>query len=120
MLSSSLGGFTFSPTGVTENIILMIFLFLANIILLNLLIAILSNTYAVVMERNIVSENRIHFYFYFRENCNMEYALIVYDDYMYNRFDKKYGLMVALPAPCNVYSFALLPVLLISKSSRLN
>ena len=72
---------------------------MANIILLNLLIAILSNTYNKIMERS-----------------NMEYALIVFKDYNTKRIDKYFSFMMLFPAPINIFSFLISPYLLKSKS----
>ena len=51
MFGTTLGNFSFQDIGVL-NILLIIFIFLSNIILLNLLIAIFSNTYETIMEKS--------------------------------------------------------------------
>ena len=64
MLSAALGGFTYQDTGSKLNIginslILTFFLFLTNIILVNLLIAILSSTYAKTIEYSNVEFSKV-------------------------------------------------------------
>ena len=52
LFSSWLGGFSFESLDSGSSIILAIYLLISNVILLNLLIAILSNTYNQILERS--------------------------------------------------------------------
>ena len=61
------------------------FLFAANIVLMNLLVAILNSRYEKTMLQS-----------------EMEYALIVYNDYINYRYHPLYGCMIMLPPPLNI------------------
>lgn len=56
--------------------------------MINLLIAILTKTYSEIIERS-----------------NVEYALILFEDYATNKLDKNYSLLIAFPPPLNFFSF---------------
>ena len=91
-----MGGFSFKNTGGFWEFILaailIIFLFVNNIVLMNLLIAILSNTFSKMSERS-----------------SMEYSNILYDSYKKNKFDKNFGVFVLFPPPFCAINFLILP-----------
>lgn len=63
--------------------------------MINLLIAILTKTYSEITERS-----------------NVEYALILYEEYRISKLDKDYSLLIAFPPPLNAFSVVLMPLLL--------
>jgi hypothetical protein len=108
MFSSSLGTFVFFNEGSNFNkfslsLITVVYMLLTNIVLLNLLIAILSNTYSVIIARS-----------------NTEYALILHESYQTLKFNKKFGAILLYPPPLSVVSFLVLPLVLRARSEKIN
>ena len=82
----------------------MVFLFLNAIILLNLLIAILSNTYATIIDRS-----------------NMEFAQILLTAHANKHLNKYYGFLIILPPPLCIVNLVFLPLIpLIKKPKKFN
>jgi len=82
------GAFDFTDQNWIQSLILIVFLFASNIVMMNLLIAILNSRYEKTMQQS-----------------EMEYALIVYNDYINLRFHPLYSCMITLPPPLNVINF---------------
>jgi hypothetical protein len=76
--SRILGSFDFTDHNAIALALSIFYLFLSAVIILNLLVAIMSNTYSSIYE-----------------NSNMEYAIIVYDDFYYLKFHKKFSSIIA-------------------------
>lgn len=65
LIGTSLGTFDYNEMNLGESIIQTVFLYTSNVIMINLLIAILTKTYSQITERS-----------------NVEYALILFDEYL--------------------------------------
>lgn len=94
LLGASFGNFSLSvaePYSLGYSIILVIYMFLVTIILFNLLIAILSNTYAKMIERG-----------------TMEYGHILYAAKNLKKYNKNYGALVIFPYPINFFIYPLI------------
>lgn len=102
-MSASLGAFTFENYDIISTIFLVAFLFIGNIILLNLLIAILSNTYANMAERS-----------------DMIYGLTVFKDYIEKKFNKYFFYLICLPPPINSLNAIFIPFSFFMKDEKLN
>ena len=79
------------------------FLFAANIVMMNLLIAILNSRYEKTMQQS-----------------EMEYALIVYNDYINLRFHPLYSCMITLPPPFNIINLIFGVPAILLKSRKWN
>ena len=95
-------------TGFTQNetlgsFLISVFSFISIIILLNLLVAMLNNTYRTIYERS-----------------NLENANIFYINYLARKPDKYKSALISFAPPLNLYIFPFVPILLWKKSSRLN
>lgn len=73
------------------------------VLLLNLLIAILSNTFNS-----------------YNQKSNLQNASILYNDYLAKRPDKFYSSLVGICPPFNIYLIFAAPILLFKKSSKIN
>lgn len=94
-------GFTKNET--LGSMLITIFSFISIIILLNLLVAMLNNTYKTIYERS-----------------NLENANIFYLNYLARKPDKYKSALISFAPPLNLYVLPFVPVLLMKKSSRLN
>ena len=108
ILSAALGAFTFDTSdnlsySYGSTAILTVYLFLTNIILLNLLIAILTNSYEKTIERS-----------------TLEHSLVIYSEYKLQRPHKCFSSLVQFPPPFNVLSMAAFPLLVFCKSEKVN
>ena len=106
MFAASLGIYDFSVfTGIDNEILgsllLAVFLLSANVVLLNLLIAILSNIYSEVITR-VDSEHRA--------------VLMSYYDRWF--WDKKYGVLIFTVSPLTYLTFLASPLLLLSSNPK--
>ena len=89
LLGAAFGNFNLTldnSYSLAYSIILLVFMFFFTIILFNLLIAILSNTYTNMIEKG-----------------NMEYGYVLYQNKKYKKYDKKYGALILFPAPLNLF-----------------
>ena len=84
------------------SVLLIIFSIMSLIILLNLLIAILSNTFNMISKQS-----------------KLEQAEILYEAYKDKRVDKYYSSMIFLPAPLNILLFPLGPFIFLMKNYEL-
>ena len=94
-------GFTSNQT--LAAVIITIFSIISIVILLNLLIAILSNAYSIINQRS-----------------NVENANILYENYLLRKPNKYYSALIALPPPFNVLTIFFSPFVILKKSSTLN
>lgn len=93
----------FSSNETLGSIMIVIFSVITIVILLNLLVAILSNSYFIISQRS-----------------NVENASILYENYLIRKPDKFYSSLIALPPPLNGLTVIFVPFLIIFKSSLLN
>ena len=94
LLGASFGNFNLSvsePYALGYSIILVVYMFFVTIILFNLLIAILSNTYAKMIERG-----------------TMEYGHILYSTKNLKKYNKNYGALVIFPYPIIFFLYPLI------------
>ena len=85
------------------SVIITIFSVISMVIMLNLLVAILSNTYSTINLRS-----------------NLENANILYDNYLSRKPNKYYSSLINFPPPLNVIMIVFSPFIIFKKSSRLN
>lgn len=85
------------------SVLIIIFSLVSIILLLNLLVAILNNTYKTIFERS-----------------NLENANIFYSNYLARKPDKFRSALISFPPPVNLIIIPFIPFLIIKKSSRLN
>ena len=93
LLGASFGNFNLSlddEYNIGYSILLVGFMFFVTIILFNLLIAILSNTYSKMIERGSV-----------------EYGYILYMTKKLKKYNKQYGALILFPAPLHAPLFLL-------------
>jgi hypothetical protein len=81
------------------SILIIMFSFSSLIILMNLLIAILSNTFVLISKRS-----------------KLEQAAILYENYKDKRVDRYYSAIIIFPAPFNMMTFVFIPIILIIKN----
>ena len=103
LIASSMGNFTFDSSNFVSSVILIGFLFLTNIVLLNLLVALLTNTYTEILQRG-----------------NMEYSLIIFYDYCKYKYNKYYASLINVYAPGNAINVLALPFLIFKKQQSIN
>lgn len=72
-------------------ILIILFILLISIIMFNLLIAILSNIFQKIIERS-----------------NAEHTYIIYNNYEFKKFNKKWYFLILLPSPFNILNFILI------------
>ena len=94
-------GFTQDET--LGSMLITIFSFINIIILLNLLVAMLNNTYKTIHDRS-----------------NLENANIFYLNYLARKPDKYKSALISFAPPLNLYILPFFPLILWKKSSRLN
>ena len=68
---------------------------------MNLLIAILSNTFSKMSERS-----------------NMEYSNILYDSFKKKKNDKNFGVLIFFPAPLCAINFLVIPFLIFKRTRQ--
>ena len=73
------------------------------VLMLNLLIAILSNTFNS-----------------YNQKSNLQNASVLYNDYLSKKPDKFYSALTGISPPFNIYLIVAAPILLFKKSSKLN
>jgi len=93
----------FSSNETLAVFIITIFSIITMVIMLNLLVAILSNTYQTINERSTV-----------------ETASILYENYLIRKPDKCHSALIALPPPFNILTVLFSPFLILSKNHKLN
>ncbi|KAL4496113.1 hypothetical protein ABPG72_015535 [Tetrahymena utriculariae] len=103
LFAAAFGAFDFNHQTGIQSAILIFFLVVVNVILLNLLIAILNTRYEKTMQQS-----------------EMEYSLVVYNDYINSRFNPIYMSMISLPPPFNILNFIFGLVSFITKSRTWN
>ncbi|KAL4468506.1 hypothetical protein ABPG74_005009 [Tetrahymena malaccensis] len=103
LFAAAFGAFDFNNQTGIQSAILIVFLVLVNVILLNLLIAILNTRYEKTMQQS-----------------EMEFSLVVYNDYINSRFNPIYMSMISLPPPFNILNFIFGIVSFITKSRTWN
>ncbi|EAR90628.2 polycystin cation channel protein (macronuclear) [Tetrahymena thermophila SB210] len=99
LFAAAFGAFDFNNQTGIQSAILIVFLVVVNVILLNLLIAILNTRYEKTMQQS-----------------EMEYSLVVYNDYINSRFNPIYMSMISLPPPFNILNFIFGIISFITKS----
>jgi len=97
---------SFTITGFTQydyygELMVSLFLLLTSVLLLNLLIAILSNVYETLVER-----------------VDGEYRAILVQNYHKWKWNEDYGILILLPSPLSVIVAVFVPVLLVSSNPR--
>lgn len=106
LLGASFANFNLNisdPYSIAFSILLVFFMFFVAIILFNLLIAILSNTYCKMIERG-----------------NMEYGHILYKTKRNKKYNKNYGGLILFPSPINFLLYFSLFNYLLSNNQRIN
>ncbi|EWS72874.1 transmembrane protein, putative (macronuclear) [Tetrahymena thermophila SB210] len=103
LIATTLGTFDYNNMDLAESIIQTVFLFTSNVIMINLLIAILTTTYSQITQRSSV-----------------EYALILFEEYFIGKFDKNYSLLIAFPPPFNLFQLLFSWVLFFQKLVNIN
>jgi len=98
LIATSLGTFDFKDMNDAESIIQVVFLYSSNVIMINLLIAILTKTYSDITKRSSV-----------------EYALIMYENYRVKKLDKDYSVLIAFPPPLTGLSVIFMPLLIFKR-----
>lgn len=93
----------FTQNEVLASVIITIFSVLSMIIMLNLLVAILSNAYSTINERS-----------------NLENANILYENYLIRKPDKFHSSLISFPPILNTLSLITAPFIIFKKSSTLN
>ncbi|KAL4472309.1 hypothetical protein ABPG72_011670 [Tetrahymena utriculariae] len=103
LIAATLGTFDYNNMNLAESLIQTIFLFTSNVIMINLLIAILTTTYSQITQRSSV-----------------EYALILFEEYYLGKFDKNYSLLIAFPPPINFFQLLFSWALFFQKLININ
>ncbi|KAL4429104.1 hypothetical protein ABPG74_015132 [Tetrahymena malaccensis] len=103
LIATTLGTFDYNNMSLSESIIQTVFLFTSNVIMINLLIAILTTTYSQITQMSSV-----------------EYALILFEEYYIGKFDKNYSLLIAFPPPINFFQLLFSWVLFFQKLININ
>lgn len=93
----------FSDNITLETVLITIFSVIGMVIMLNLLVAILSNTYSTINLRS-----------------SLENANILYENYLNRRPEKHYSSLICYPPPLNVIMILFSPFIIFLKSERLN
>ncbi|KAL4507081.1 hypothetical protein ABPG72_001874 [Tetrahymena utriculariae] len=96
LFSSIFSSFTLSGKRMDTQLYLIIFLIIFNIIVINILIAVLSNNYKHISEQ-----------------ANMEYSLLLYEDYVKFKKNDIYGSAFYFPPPLNVINLIFTPLIYI-------
>lgn len=94
-------GFTSNQT--IAAFLITIFSIITMVVLLNILVAILSNTYQTINQRS-----------------TLENASILYENYLLRKPDKYHSALLALPPPFNMVTAIFSPFLIFFKSYKLN
>ncbi|KAL4460455.1 hypothetical protein ABPG74_000206 [Tetrahymena malaccensis] len=96
LFSSIFSSFTLNGKRMDTQLYLIIFLIIFNIIVINTLIAVLSNNYKHISRQ-----------------ANMEYSLLLYDEYIKLKKNDIYGSTFYFPPPLNVINFIFTPLIYI-------
>lgn len=83
--------------------VMITFLFIVNVLLLNVLIAVIIYNFKTIQKR-----------------ARLEFSLMLYADYQQKKFSKLYSAILAYPPPLTVLNIFLLPLLLVLKKQSLN
>ena len=108
LIFATLGSFgsttlTDKTAQILNSLFLIVFLFISSMIMINLLIAILSNTYSKVIDKS-----------------QMEHSLILYDYYVKMKFDKLIGSIILFPPPFNIIPIIFSPIIIFFKNYKVN
>ena len=100
LYSGALGNFTFDDKSSALNVsilgvFLVIYIFISKVVFVNIMVAIVTNTYETIISRS-----------------SKEFAEIVYDLFNQLRYRKRYSGLVILPPPLSSISFFLFPFIL--------
>ena len=93
----------FSDNQTLAAVLITLFSVISMIIMLNLLVAILSNTYATINTRS-----------------GLENANILYQNYLSRKSNKYYSSLICFPPPLNLIMILFSPFIMFQKSQRLN
>ena len=93
----------FKEQNLMAAIIINIYEVITFVLLLNLLIAILSNTFNS-----------------YNDKSNLQNASVLYNDYLSKKSDKFYSVLIGIAPPFNIYLLIAAPLVLLKKSSKLN
>ena len=93
----------FTGNNLLAAIILNLYMIITFVLLLNLLIAILSNTFNS-----------------YNQKSNLQNASVLYSDYLAKKADKFYSILITLAPPFNIIMLLAAPAILLKKSSKLN
>lgn len=93
----------FKENNLLAGIVINIYEIITFVLLLNLLIAILSNTFNS-----------------YNQKSNLQNSSVLYNDYLAKRPDKFYSALVGISPPFNIYLIFAAPILLWKKSSKIN
>lgn len=95
--------FNFTDDLLLAGIIINLFEITTYVLLLNLLIAMLSNTFNSLTTMS-----------------NLQNASVLYNDYLSKKPDKFYSALTDISPPFNIYMIIAAPIILLKKSSKLN